>query len=394
MESTSAGPTGPDLQAGVPLDSLEEGRPLAGHVGDDAVLLTRFGAEVVAIGATCTHYSGPLAEGLTTDGVVRCPWHHACFSLRTGEAVGPPALNPLPRYRTIIEAGRARVGELLPAATSSRTPAARPRAIAIIGAGAAGAMAAETVRKEGYDGPITLIDPDAAAPYDRPNLSKDFLAGIAPEEWLPLRTSDFYAQHEIERVVASAQSIDAARRAVLLSDGRAVEFDVALLATGATPVRPPIPGNDGAHVHVLRSLADCRRLIDAARPGTRAVIAGASFIGMEAAAALRAREVDVTVVAPEATPFARTLGEELGGLLRARHEQNGVSFRLGRTLAQIGAQTVKLDDGTPVPADFVLLGVGVRPALDLARSAGLALDNGVLVDEYLESSVRGIYAAG
>lgn len=390
-----AGKQGPDLGLGVPLESLREGVPLAGHLGEESVLLYRRGVEVWAVGGTCTHWSGPLAEGLVAGEEIRCPWHHACFSLRTGEALAPPALNPLPRWRTHVENGRVRLGERLGGdVRSPAVPLASPSSIVIVGAGAAGAAAAETLRREGYAGPVSLVDPDADAPYDRPNLSKDYLAGSAPEEWLQLRDAGFYAEQDIERVVASVVAVDATVRRVRLADGRELPYGALLIATGAFPIRPPIDGVTQPHVHVLRSLADCRRLIEAATHARRVVIAGASFIGLEAAAALRARGLEVCVVAPEPVPFARVFGEALGGMLRALHEEHGVAFRLGRTLARITARDVVLDDGATLPADLVLIGVGVRPLLDVGASAAVADADGVPVDAQLRTRDPAIWAAG
>lgn len=387
--------SGPDLRAGVDVSSLVEGQPLLGHIDETAALLVRVGAEVFAVGATCTHWSGPLAEGLVTGEAIRCPWHHACFSLRTGEVQAPPALAALPRWRTNIRAGRVYAGDRVDDVAQPRTATpAHPVAIVIVGAGAAGMVAAETLRKEGYRGPVTLIDPDADAPYDRPNLSKDFLAGNAPEEWLQLRGEDFWREHSITRVQAAVDAIDTKGKQVRLSNGDAVAYDGLLLATGAAAIRLPIPGSDQPHVLVLRSRADCTRLIAGLTPNAHVVIAGASFIGLEAAAALRQRGVDVSVVAPEAVPLARVLGDDVGHVLRDRHERAGVRFHLGHTIAQIGERDVVLDNGERLPANLVLLGVGVRPSVSLAETAGLRVENGVVVSELLETSVRGIFAAG
>ena len=387
--------SGPDLRSGVALSELLDETPFLGHVDDQAVVLVRVDKEVFAVGATCTHWSGPLAEGIVTGESIRCPWHHACFSLRTGVPVSPPALNALPRWRVHIRDGRAYVGDPLDDVARPVThtdPAIQ--SIAIIGAGASGMVAAETLRKEGFGGAITLIDPDADAPYDRPNLSKDFLAGNAPEEWLELRGADFWREHDINRVVAAVESLDTSARQLRLSNGDTVGYDAVLLATGSQPIRLPIPGNDRPHVHVLRTRADCTRLIAGLGTNTRVVVAGASFIGLEAAAALKQRGADVTVVAPEDIPFARVLGEEIGRALRARHERAGVTFRLGRTLKQINERDVVLDSDEVIAADLVLLGVGVRPAIALAEAAGLQVDKGVIVDEFLQASAPGVFAAG
>jgi 3-phenylpropionate/trans-cinnamate dioxygenase ferredoxin reductase subunit len=396
MSEAAAG-KGPDFREGVALSSLVDGVPLAGHVGDEPVLLLRRGDDVFAVGGSCTHYGGPLDEGLVVRGEeVRCPWHHACFSLRTGEVLAAPALSPLARWQPETTGGVVHVKERAPdgAAAPPGPSAEHPGSVVIIGAGAAGSAAAEQLRKEGYGGRVVLIDAEREAPYDRPNLSKDYLAGSAPEEWLPLRPPGFFAEQEIERVFATAAAIDAERRRVRLGDGREVEYGALLLATGASPIMLPLPGATLPHVHVLRSLDDCRRLIAGVATARQAVIAGASFIGLEAAAALRARGVEVTVVAPEAVPFARTLGEQLGGMLQGLHEAAGVAFRLGRTVSAIGPREVTIDDGSVLPADLVLLGVGVRPRLELAASAGVAGARGVPVNEYLETSAAGIWAAG
>jgi NADPH-dependent 2,4-dienoyl-CoA reductase/sulfur reductase-like enzyme len=309
--------------------------------------------------------------------------------------VSPPALAAVPRWQTSVRDGRVYVEQKLDdVALHPPAPGAARRPMVIVGAGAAGMIAAETLRKEGYGGRIVLVDPEADAPYDRPNLSKDFLAGNAPEEWLQLRGDDFWRELNIERVVAAVEFLDPAGRRMGLSNGNALEYDTALLAMGATAIRPPIPGGDQPHVHVLRTRADCTRLIASLDSKPRVVIAGASFIGLEAAAALRHRGLDVTVVAPESVPFARVLGEDIGRMLQTRHEREGVKMRLGHTIGQINERDVVLDNGDSVPAGIVLLGVGVRPVLQLAESASLRVDKGVIVDEFLQTSAQGIYAAG
>jgi len=397
MAESAPAPTGPDLSQGVPLDQLTDGVPLLGHVDGEAVLLVRRDEQIFAVGATCTHYGGPLAEGLVVGETIRCPWHHACFSLRTGEALAAPALNPVACWTVEARNGRAVVGtkqELAPLADLGRSAPAAPASVVIVGAGAAGSAAAEMVRRQGYDGPITMIDPDTPAPYDRPNLSKDYLAGNAPEEWIPLRPEGFYAEQKIDRIVAEATALDPERRALTLADGRVLEYGALLLATGAEPNRLRTPGAELDHVRLLRSLDDCRAILAHAERARRAAVLGASFIGMEVAASLRARGLEVTVIAPDALPFERTLGRELGRRIQRAHEANGVRFHLGRTAAEITRDRVRLDDGTEVEADLVVVGIGVRPRLALAEAAGLEVDNGVLVDAYLESSATGVFAAG
>ena len=283
-------------------------------------MLVRRGDEVLAVGATCTHYSGPLAEGLVVGDTVRCPWHHACFDLRTGAPERAPALNPIPCYAVIREGTRIRVGarrEIPPPAPAAAARKAGPAtgtiagAIAIIGAGAAGESAAESLRREGYAGDVLLIGADESPPVDRPNLSKDYLAGTAPEEWIPLRPPSFFEEHRIEVALgARVTAFDAGARTLTFADGRTRAWDALLLATGADAIRLAVPGADLPHVRTLRTLADSRAIIERVTADgaatRRAVIVGASFIGMEAAASLRARGVEVHVVAPETQPFART----------------------------------------------------------------------------------------
>jgi NADPH-dependent 2,4-dienoyl-CoA reductase/sulfur reductase-like enzyme len=240
-----------------------------------------------------------------------------------------------------------------------------------------------------------MLSQEDAAPVDRPNLSKDYLAGTAPEDWIPLRSAKFYEQKKIDlRLSTEAAALDLPGRRVSLANGDTVSFTKLLIATGAEPIRLQAPGAELPHVRTLRSLADSRTIAERAQAGSRAVIVGASFIGLEAAAALRHRGVEVHVVAPEARPMERVLGPAMGDFIRSLHESHGVVFHLGRTVGAIDAQGVRLDDGTRVEAGLVLVGIGVRPRLALAEKAGLATDRGVLVDEYLQTSVPGVYAAG
>jgi len=394
MGSDQAQASGPDLTKGVPLADLKEGTPLVGQVQGEAVMLVRRGPEIFAVSATCTHYSGPLAEGLVVGDTVRCPWHHACFDLRTGAPERAPALNPISCFQVERAGDNVRVGDKLVPPPRARR-ASPPESIVIIGAGGAGNAAAETLRREGYAGRLTLVGREGATPYDRPNLSKDYLAGTAPEEWIPLRGEDFYREQNIELALSSAaERIDVKGRTVALADGRSLSWDRLLLAPGADPICLDVPGAALSHVRTLRSLADSRAIIGLTAPGKRAVVVGASFIGMEVAAALRARQVEVAVVAPEPRPFERVLGPELGELLRGVHASKGVAFHLGDTVARIDEKSVTLKSGATLPADLVIAGIGVRPALGLAEGAGLEIDRGITVDAYLETSAPGIFAAG
>jgi NADPH-dependent 2,4-dienoyl-CoA reductase/sulfur reductase-like enzyme/nitrite reductase/ring-hydroxylating ferredoxin subunit len=389
-------PGGPDLVQGVPLGDLGEGQMIAGHVGEEQVLLARVGQEIFAVGAQCSHYHGPLSEGLLVGDTVRCPWHHACFSLRTGEAVRAPAFSPLDCWSAERRDGRVFVKEKRAGQASMHAESASPPGkIVIVGGGAAGFAAAEMLRRRQYQGSIVMLSDDDAAPVDRPNLSKDYLAGNAPEEWVPLQPQDFYAEKKIDlRLRAKVAGIERAERQVVLGDGSRVPYDRLLLATGAEPVRLAIPGADQPHVHTLRSLADSRAIVERAKSARRAVVIGASFIGLEVAASLRHRQVETHVVAPEKVPMERVMGAEMGAFVRALHEEHGVVFHLEDAVSAIAGTRVTLKSGGTLEADLVVMGVGVRPRLALAEKAGLAIDRGLSVDACLQTSDPNIFAAG
>jgi NADPH-dependent 2,4-dienoyl-CoA reductase/sulfur reductase-like enzyme/nitrite reductase/ring-hydroxylating ferredoxin subunit len=395
MADASTPPGGPDLTLGTDFAALVDGEPLLGHVGEEAVILVRRGDEVFAVGAQCTHYGGPLAEGLVVGDTVRCPWHHAAFCLRTGAPLRPPALNPVDCWTVTRDGDQVKVGAKRETREAPALTGDTPASVIIVGGGAAGAVAAETLRREGYEGPVTILSADDAPPCDRPNLSKDYLAGSAPEEWIPLRPAEFHETHRIDlQLKTRVASIDTRTRQVTLEDGRRLGYGALLLATGAEPVRLPTPGAEQPHVHTLRSLADSRAIIAAAEKAKSAVVIGASFIGLEVAASLRTRGLEVHVVAPEDVPMAKVLGPELGRMVQAIHTEHGVRFHLGQTVASIGADSVALSGGDTIEAQLVVMGVGVRPALALAEQAGLKLDRGVAVDEQLRTSAPGVFAAG
>jgi NADPH-dependent 2,4-dienoyl-CoA reductase/sulfur reductase-like enzyme/nitrite reductase/ring-hydroxylating ferredoxin subunit len=403
--------TGPDLTAGVEISSVAPGQLIAGHAFGEPVLLIRGEPNWFAVGAKCTHYGAPLDQGVVLNDSIRCPWHHACFELHNGAASRAPALNDLPSYDVSVESNIVRVlrkrdhGQIKGEPhrpRSSRapervllesTPTTGPSSVVIIGGGAAGNACAEMLRREAYRGPITIIDSDPDAPYDRPNLSKDYLAGNALEEWLPLHPPDFYSAQRIEIISGvEVRAIDTKSKTVELGNGESRQYDRLLIATGASPIRLDVPGAE--RIMYLRSLRDCRSIIDSLAGASSAAVIGASFIGLEVAASLRLRGLKVSVIAPEPLPLARVLGADLGSLIQRVHQERGVTFCLGSKVTGIEKRAVVLDDGRRVEADIVVAGVGVRPNLRLAESAGLMLDNGIAVDEFLETSVSGVYAAG
>lgn len=398
MAQDQSTPTGPDLKQGIAHADLPDGGKLVGRCGDDQVLLVRRGTEVLAVAASCTHYGGPLVDGLVVEDTVRCPWHHACFDLRTGEALRAPAFNPLACWAVEQRDGRIFVGEKLERSGPKPRPGGSgkvPEKIVIIGGGAAGFAAAERLRREQFQGSIVMLSDDRSPPVDRPNLSKDYLAGKAPEEWIPLRGEKFYSKNNIDlRLNTKAVDIDLRSHEVVLAEGGRVPYDRLLIATGAQPVRLTIPGADLPHVHTLRSFADCEAIIKQAATASRAIVLGASFIGLEVAAALRARDIEVHVVAPEKRPMERVLGSQMGDFIRALHEEHGVVFHLEDTASSIEAKMVNLSSGGALSADFVVVGIGVRPRTALAETAGLVVDHGIVVDAFLETSEPRIFAAG
>ncbi|MGI8822050.1 MAG: FAD-dependent oxidoreductase [Acidimicrobiia bacterium] len=386
--------TGPDLATEtIPAEEVGGDVPFVGHLDGKPVIVVRTAEGVRAVGGRCTHYGGPLGKGLCDGERIHCPWHHAVFDVTTGEAVGAPALNPIPVYRATERDGEITVEGPVDPVIPERIPAVSPESVVIVGAGAAGATAAETLRRLGYAGPITLIGEEG--PVDRPNLSKDYLAGTAPEEWLPLRGAGFYADHDIDLITGrEVTAIDRAGRTIELDEGEQLSYGALLLAPGAEPIRPPIGDAEPANVHYLRSLADSRAIVAAAESATTAVVVGAGFIGLEVAASLRQRGLEVTVIAPEAVPLAQIVGDELGSFVRDLHEEHGVVFRLGHVVNDVRSDEVVLDDGSVLPAELVVIGVGVRPRTGLAEAAGLEVDRGVVVDDRLRTADPHIWAAG
>ncbi|HKX39950.1 MAG TPA: FAD-dependent oxidoreductase, partial [Burkholderiaceae bacterium] len=386
----------PDLKAGVAIADLADGGMLAGQVdGEDALLLRR-GDQLYALGALCTHYHANLADGLLTGTTLHCPMHHSRFDVRSGEALCAPALDALPCWRVERVGERAFVRERIVAMPPSRrSPEASLRNAVIVGGGAAALAGAEMLRRHGYDGALTIVSADADPPVDRPNLSKDFLAGNAPDDWMPLRAPDWYAQQRIDlRLNTRVDALDTRQHQLRLEGGATLDYGALLLATGADPVELPVPGAAPGQVLSLRSFADSRAIVARLGSAKSALVIGASFIGLEVAASLRGRGLEVHVVAPDAVPMLRALGPELGRFVQSLHEARGVVFHLGTTLARLEGTRATLADGSALAADLVVAGVGVRPRIALAEQAGLSIDRGIVVDEFLQTSEPGIYAAG
>jgi len=258
-------------------------------------------------------------------------------------------------------------------------------------------VAAQTLREAGFTGRVVMLDPANRVPYDRTVLSKYALSGQKGAEKSPLQTQAFYREHGIERRTAEVTRIDAPARRIICADGSVLAYDAALLATGGTPAHPSMPGAGLGHVYTLRSRADADAILEQAERSTRAVILGASFIGMEVAASLRERGLEVTVIGQEAVPFSKQLGEQVGRAFVGLHEQHGVAFRLGCGVASLeGAGQVSgvvLDSGERIAADLVVVGFGVKPATSYAEGLNRRDDAGIVVDATL-CAAPGLYAAG
>jgi NADPH-dependent 2,4-dienoyl-CoA reductase/sulfur reductase-like enzyme/nitrite reductase/ring-hydroxylating ferredoxin subunit len=383
---------------------LRDGEMKEIAVDETKILLARVGDNFHAVSATCPHYGGPLAEGALCGTRVVCPWHHAAFNVVNGNLEDPPALDSLVSYQLRVEGDRILVS-LPEAAEDRRTPAmvqrdtsADPRQFVIIGAGAAGYAAAQTLREEGFRGSVVMITREDRAPYDRPNLSKDYLHDHAEPEWMPLRGEDFFNEHDITLLLnRDVTSVDARTKTITFDSGETMDYDALLVATGGAPVRLNMSGGDLKNVCVLRSFADADSIIETANHSRRVVVVGASFIGMEAAYSLRERGLEVTVVAPSQEPFELTLGAEVGALFRREHESHGIRFKLGNIVYRFEGshkiEAVVLDNGERIETDMVVVGVGVRPVTQFLEGVELDHAGGVVVDSRLRAA-DGLFAAG
>jgi apoptosis-inducing factor 3 len=385
-------PTEIDLEKGVPIAQVSEGGLVAGCFRGKSVLLTQQQGRYCALSATCTHLGGPLGEGIVVDGEVHCPWHHARFSLLTGEATGAPALSALERFETTVRDGRVFV-----------TDTSQSARVVIVGAGAGGHACAQLLARCGYRGPVTVISDDLDPPYDRTFCSKQYLIGMKSRHDSLITEPDPYrkdAKHAVTlRLGCKVHSLNAQQKFLLLEDDERVDFDVLVLATGAEPKRPRWPGSDLPNVHVLRTLADADAIIDSSKRARQVAIIGSSFIGLETAASLQQRKLSVHVVTPEAVPLEKLLGPDIGGMIQSVHEEKGVKFHFGRKVQRYDGGALTLDDNSVVPADFIVLGTGVTPRTGIAAAAGLACapteqGAGVIVNERLETSTAGIFAIG
>ncbi|GAB4377959.1 MAG: FAD-dependent oxidoreductase [Calditrichia bacterium] len=386
------------------LQDLDDGQMKTVKVGETEILLSRVDGKYYAVGAHCTHYGADLSEGVLSGERVLCPWHHAAFSAKTGDLLEPPARDALPCFEVEIEGNDVYVR--LPAKVEAhRIPTMvrenhhnDKRVFVILGAGAAGNAAAQALRENGFEGRILMITQENRAPYDRPNLSKDYLQGEAEKEWMPLRPQSFYEEYGIHLLMRKRISqIDISRNQITFEDQSTLTYDKLLIATGGSPKKPIIPGMALKNIFTLRSYDDAERIVQASKRATQVAIMGASFIGMETAHSLRHRRLQVTVIAPESVPFERFFGREIGELFLSRHQQNGIQFKLGHSVERLDGkdrvEAVVLDNGEKVKTDMVIIGIGIQPATDFITGLNLEPDGSVRVDEYFRAA-ENVYAAG
>ena len=368
------------------------------------ILLTSVKGEISALGAFCTHYNARLENGILSGDTIVCPSHHACFCAKSGDLKEPPALNALPKFEVVVRGddvivrlpekiGKMRIPDMV-----SPDPARDARTFVIVGAGAAGNAAAQSLRQNGFQGRILMISRETDLPYDRPNLDKDYLNGEAKDEWMPLRSEKFFQNRGIELMLGkNVTAVDARSKTLAFETGESLRYDKLLLATGSVARNLNVPGETLANIFTLRSFADSRALVQACAKAARAVIVGASFIGLESASSLRRRGLPVTVIAPEAVPFARVFGAEIGTMLRQAHEENGVTFHLGTAVERFegeeAVKTVVLKNGIRIDADLVLIGIGVTPDTGHLQDVPKETDGSIRTDACFRAA-EDVYAAG
>ncbi|MBN2105164.1 FAD-dependent oxidoreductase [bacterium] len=382
------------------LADLQNNQPVVIKVDDHEIFLLRQDNDVVAVGNECPHHGAPLNEGFITDHELVCPWHNARFDLQHGQPISPPALDGLPVYETRVDKGAVFIrAKKEPAISKPEGP--EPRVILIVGAGAAAQSAAETFRRQGFAGKIQMLTREKDLPYDRTLLSKPYLSGQKTDENMLLRSQEFYEDLEIEVMTGCmVHEIDISKRKAYAGQGESFIYTQCLLATGGIPRKPGIPGEDLNNVVTLRSWDDGRKIRSALKKVKQVLIVGAGFIGLEAAASLRDAGVRVHLVAPEKVFLAPVFGEAVGKYLLSQHESRGVRFHLGHTVKEYHGDKMgyvreaELSDGTLLPVELVIEGLGIDPAVDYLKGTGLLENGEVLVDGRLQTHHPEIFAAG
>ena len=356
------------------LGELAQGQKKVVRAGEVDVLLIHMESGLVAVQAKCPHAGAPLEQGAVCDGRLVCPWHMGTFALPSGTLVEPPPMEPLKTYAVRVQGEQIFVDtEPLPKPALAQQTSEKP-VFLLVGAGAAGAMAATTLRQEGFAGRIVAVDPVGAEPVDRTQLSKQALSGKMPLAKIAIPT---FATVQAERVDSAVIELRGEAGEALLSDGRVIRFDRALVATGGTPKRLAVPGEELAYA--IRHPADVEAILEATAGKSEVAVIGTSFIALEAASALIERGLQVTVIGREDLPFAEKFGEEVARSIKALHESKGTRFRLGVEIVEIEAAGVTvMDKGAreKIAAEVVILGVGVSPELGFKHDLPLAAKGG------------------
>ena len=386
------------------INELKDGEMKRVSIDGTDVLLSRINGNFYAVGASCTHYGAPLDLGILNGERIVCPWHHACFNAKTGDLLEPPARDALPQYGIRIDGDDVIVK--LPEKVEDKRipkmvkydPQSDGRIFIIIGAGAAGNAAAQALREEGFKGHIIMITYENRVPYDRPNLSKEYLQGKAEDEWMPLRSEEFYNEYGIESMLRKEVThVDTSSKTVSFDSGETLKYDKLLIATGGKPRTLNVPGAELKNILTLRSYDDSDEIIKASENASRVAVVGASFIGMETAFSLTERKLQVTVIAPESVPFERVFGKEIGKLFQKQQEDNGATFKLGVAVTKFEGdgkvEAVVLENGERVEADLVVVGIGVKPATDFLKGIDLESDGSIKVNQYF-CAAQDVYAAG
>ena len=383
---------------------LQNGQMQQLEVEGSQILLSKIDDKFYATGAFCSHYGAPLAKGVLCGEKIVCPWHNACYNAIAGQQLEPPGLNSLATYATKIE-GEDVLVKLPQEISQHRTlemanySQSDDRTFVVLGAGAAGMNAVETLRQQGFQGKVILISDSVKLPYDRTKLSKGSLQGKADIDSLSLRSCEFYDSHDIKlRFGVAVTKVDPVNKSIAFEDGSTLKYDSLLIATGGKARKLDVPGADLDNIFTIRNPEDTASILSAIDGAKKAVVVGSSFIGMEAAASLIQQGLEVTVVSPDEVPFQKILGTELGQMFQKIHEQKGVNFKLDAKATKFTGngkvEHVVLENGSKIETDLVIIGIGVE--LNTSYLEHLELnesDKSISVNKYLQAE-KDIYAAG
>ena len=387
-------------------NSLQNGQMQQIEVEGSQILLSKINDKFYATGAFCTHYGAPLAKGVICNERIVCPWHNACFNAIAGQQLEPPGLDSLATFDTRVEGenilvklpeniSQQRTGEM-----TNYDPQKDERVFIVLGAGAAGMNAVETLRQKGFQGEIILVSESTYLPYDRTKLSKGYLQGDTNEDSLPLRDCEFYKRHDIELLFGLAViKVDVSSKSITFEDDSTLSYDSLLIATGGRARELDVPGANLNNIFTIRKPEDVNSILNAVKSAQKAVVIGSSFIGMEAAASLVQQGLEVTVVSPDDVPFQKILGQKLGKMFQKIHETKGVIFKSGTKVTKFsGNNQVEyaiLEDGSKIPVDIAVVGIGVELNTYYLENIQLnEKDNSISVNKYLQTEIKDVYAAG